>query len=118
MRARGLKRSDFVRPFFEGLGAEPTALRFGRPLGQCGGPTPNPGCRLVKSPLRPYAPITSVGSGKSVRVIRLGDGVGYSDCNGRAATLSRHRAGSLVLFDGPCAALDSAPPDEPPERTS
>ena len=37
---------------------------------------------------------------------------------GRAATLSRHRAGSLVLCDGPCAALDVAPPDEPPERTS
>ena len=49
---------------------------------------------------------------------RLGDGVGYSDCNGRAATLSRHRAGSCVLCDGPSAALDVAPPDEPPERTS
>ena len=35
-----------------------------------------------------------------------------------AATLSRHRAGSLMLCDGPCAALDVAPPDEPPERTS
>ena len=47
-----------------------------------------------------------------------GDGVGYSDCNGWAATLSRHRAESSVLFDGPCAALDVAPPYEPPERTS
>ena len=47
-----------------------------------------------------------------------GDAVGYSDSNGRAATLSRHRAGSVVLFEGPCAALDVAPPDEPPERTS
>ncbi|MGB5294612.1 MAG: hypothetical protein WBP34_06650, partial [Thermoanaerobaculia bacterium] len=47
-----------------------------------------------------------------------GDGVGYSDCDGRAATLSRLRAGSFVLFDGPCAALDVAPPVEPPERTS
>jgi hypothetical protein len=51
-------------------------------------------------------------------VVRLGDGVGYSDCSGQAATLSRHRAGSHVLFGKPCAALDVAPPDEPPERTS
>ena len=51
-------------------------------------------------------------------MVRLGDGVGYSDCNGQAATLSRHRAGSLVPCDSPCAALDVAPPDEPPERTS
>jgi len=43
-------------------------------------------------------------------VARLGDGVGYSDCNGQAATLSRHRASSVVLCDGPCAALDVAPP--------
>ncbi len=55
---------------------------------------------------------------RSVRVARLGDGVGYSDCNGLAATLSRHRASSPVPFDRSCAALDSAPPDEPPERTS
>ncbi|MGB5293428.1 MAG: hypothetical protein WBP34_00620, partial [Thermoanaerobaculia bacterium] len=48
----------------------------------------------------------------------LGDGGGYSDCNGQAATLSRHRAESPEYFDGPCAALDEAPPVEPPERTS
>jgi len=46
------------------------------------------------------------------------DGVGYSDYDGRAATLSRHRASSVVVVRGPCAALDSAPPAEPPERTS
>ena len=38
-----------------------------------------------------------------------GDGVGYSECNGQAATLSRHRASSLVFYDAPCAALDVAP---------
>ena len=47
-----------------------------------------------------------------------GDGVGYSDFDGQAATLSHHRAGHFVLCEGPCAALDSAPPVEPPERTS
>ncbi len=47
-----------------------------------------------------------------------GDGGGYSDSNGRAATSSRHRASSTVPFDGPCAALDEAPPVGPPERTS
>jgi hypothetical protein len=66
-------------------------------------------------------------------VVRLGDGVGnvgepLAGSHGRgqapplrqgqAATLSRHRAGSLVLCESPCAALDVAPPDEPPERTS
>jgi hypothetical protein len=51
-------------------------------------------------------------------MVRLGDGVGYSDCDGRAATLSRHRAGYLVLRIGICAALDVAPPDEPSDRTS
>ncbi len=35
-----------------------------------------------------------------------------------AATSSRHRAPSPVPSQGPCAALDSAPPVEPPERTS
>ena len=47
-----------------------------------------------------------------------GDGVGYSDCSGRAATLSRLRASTVMHFDGPGAALDEAPPVEPPERTS
>jgi hypothetical protein len=47
-----------------------------------------------------------------------GDGGGYTDFEGRATTLSRHHAGSLVPFDGPCHALDEAPPVEPPERTS
>ena len=46
------------------------------------------------------------------------DGDDYSDCDGRAVTLSRHRASSVVLHRGPCAALDEAPPVEPPERTS
>ena len=46
------------------------------------------------------------------------DGVGYSDCKWGAATSSRLRAGSRVVFDGSCAALDEAPPVEPPERTS
>ncbi len=46
------------------------------------------------------------------------DGGGYSDFDGRAATSSRHRASSVGSFEGPCAALDSAPPVEPPERTA
>ncbi|MGB7489575.1 MAG: hypothetical protein WBN62_04505, partial [Thermoanaerobaculia bacterium] len=46
------------------------------------------------------------------------DGDGYSDCAGRTATSSRHRVSSVVLYQGPCAALDSAPPVEPPARTS
>ena len=51
-------------------------------------------------------------------MVRLGDGVGYSDCDGRAATLSRLRASSFVLCSAPCAALDVAPLAEPSERTS
>ena len=47
-----------------------------------------------------------------------GDGVGYSDCNGWAATCALRRAGSVRLYDGTCAALVESPPVEPPERTS
>ena len=46
------------------------------------------------------------------------DGDGYSDFGGRAASSSRHRAPTPVPYRGPGAALDSAPPVEPPERTS
>ena len=35
-----------------------------------------------------------------------------------AATSSRHRASTSVHYQGSCAALDLAPPVEPPERTS
>ena len=48
----------------------------------------------------------------------LADGDGYSDYDGLAVTSSRHRAPSPVTYQGPGAALDSAPPanhpNEPP----
>ena len=38
--------------------------------------------------------------------------------SGWAAACALRRAGSDVLFEGPCAALVESPPVEPPERTS
>ena len=47
-----------------------------------------------------------------------GDGDGYTAFEGRAATPSRHHAGSVVPSESSCHALNEAPPVEPPERTS
>ena len=72
-------------------------------------------------PIGPPASLCSLakGCGGEIRPSgSQGDGVGYSDFGGLAATSSRHRASSVVLFRGSCAALDEAPPVEPPERTS
>ncbi len=55
---------------------------------------------------------------RSVRVVRPADRGGFFDCDEMAAASSRHRAPTPVPDRRPCAALDSAPPVEPPERTS